>query len=830
MLATLQLFAVYLGSAVLVLWLVHRTVRRLTGWAAAVLLLLPMAMPGPAMVRGEVYAPMDALFEHLPWSDHAEELGVEPRPTLAGDLPFQIIPWHKAVRDAWAAGEWPLWNPYMLAGDLLAASAQPAPFHPLNLASLLLPLDLSVTYQAAAMLFLAAVGFFLFARELGCSELPSLLGAVAWTFCGFLSFWLLWPMAAAVLTMPWIAAGVRRLFRGARTPDRPRLPPWGLLAASLSLLLLSGHPESMLHLVTLGSLYGLLELALNFGPGPAPPRERLAAAGRVVAAGILAGVFAGGVAAIHLLPIVDALPDTAMYELRQSHFADLDHSVPWIIARERMNTVLLPFRFGMTWTEETLPAPGFFVPMSSAYVGTAALGLALFGLWRNRWRGRWFFAVWAVVGVAAGAGAPGVTHALAALPLFDLSIHRRWVFAAAWSLATLVALGADAWLEHSEAPARPARRGRRLAACFGVVVVAAGLALWENWDEMRHPAEGDGLSSTFLTHHGLLLLLPALAAGLLSVFGGRLGGRRILWCLLALLVAQRAGELSHRFPSLDRQLFAPDVTILSAIPESDEPARFVGVDWTLLPNTSAYYGLEDVRGYQPMSSDSYTETFGLWDTAPAVYFNEVTDLDAPFLDLLNVRWAVAHRSFRPPDGWRFVTRHGHVQLLENTEVLPRAYLPRNVILDDPRVRMRMASVGSFSHLSFVDTPAEDARGHQPIRNGRGTVAARRDGTGLRLSVQTEEAAWLVVSEPSWSGWRAVRIAADGERTPMPVHTANHAFLALEAPAGSYEVELYFSPMSFRIGRAVTAVTLFTCVLWLALVRTRILRAGHDVKT
>lgn len=798
MLAALHLVVVYFGTAGLGLWLVHRFVRPLSATAALWLALLPLALPGAALVRGQVYAPMDLLYLHAPWSDVAEAQGVEPQSSIAGDLPFQIVPWHLAVRDAWAAGDWPLWNPYMLSGDLLAASAQPAPYHPINLLSLLLPLDLSLTFQAAAMLLLAAAGGFVFCRELECGELASLVGAAAWMLSGFLVFWLLWPMHSAVATLPWIVAGVHRL------------PRFGLLATGLTLLLLSGHPESMLHVVATGCIYGLFVLVQRFRRLGVTPRARFRGAARIVAAAVLAGGIAGSLGAIHLLPIVDALPETAMYELRRTLFAEQDHSVPWIVARERVTTAVLPFRFGISWTEEKLPASGFFIPMSSAYVGTVALGLALFGLWTGRRKAlTWFLATWAVVGVLAGAGAPGVTHAMSALPFFDLSIHRRWVFAAAWALATLAALGVDALLRRGGKAARADLL--RLAACLAASSAVAAVALWENWAEMRAPTDGgtgpgDGLSVDFLVHHGLLLILVPVAA-VACVFAARrfprISLRHVGWLLLWLVVGQRAVESAGRFPSLDRDDAFPEVPILSAIPPAETPERVVGIGFTFLANTSAFYGLEDVRGYQPMSSRIYTQTFSLWDTQPNVFFNQVSDLRSPFLDFLGVRWAIAPRNVSGGDGWQRVDVSRSVQLMKNADALPRAFLPTRVVLEQGGAFSRMRNVKDFSHIAFIDTPKPNVAAATPFANGRGRVTTTRRGTGLRLELDLQDEAWVVISEPHWRGWRAVRRGADGQRTELPVHTANLAFLALHLPAGESEVELFFSPTSFRVGRAIT---------------------------
>ena len=52
MVAALHLIAVYFGTAGLCLWLVHRSVCPLSRTAAAWLVLLPLTLPGTAMVQG----------------------------------------------------------------------------------------------------------------------------------------------------------------------------------------------------------------------------------------------------------------------------------------------------------------------------------------------------------------------------------------------------------------------------------------------------------------------------------------------------------------------------------------------------------------------------------------------------------------------------------------------------------------------------------------------------------------------------------------------------------------------------------------------------------
>ncbi|MDX1632985.1 MAG: hypothetical protein R3234_14030, partial [Thermoanaerobaculia bacterium] len=117
----------YLLLGIAGLGLVHRVVRPISWKTGAAILALPLLFTGPALLTGRVYGPVNLPFAEKPLAPHAATHGGyhELRPRLS-DLPHQIVPWRKAVRYAVKQGEWPLWNPFVLAGDPLAPTGQAA--------------------------------------------------------------------------------------------------------------------------------------------------------------------------------------------------------------------------------------------------------------------------------------------------------------------------------------------------------------------------------------------------------------------------------------------------------------------------------------------------------------------------------------------------------------------------------------------------------------------------------------------------------------------------------------------------------------------------------
>ena len=415
----------YLPTTAVLLWWWSRRIQRISRGAALALVLLPMVFTGRAILTGRVFAPIDLPFLYEPLKSQAATVGIgEPHNMGLSDLHCQMIPWQKAVRYAIEQGEWPLWNPFILCGDILAAAGQPAVYDPFNLLGLLIPLPQALTFGAAMTFFLAGFFTFVFLRSLGCGDVAALIGAATFMFCGMLSFYVGWPLGRAWALLPLILSGTRRVVH-----DRKG----GLLLAALVLLIVAGHPETILHGVTVGVIYGVFEVIRARSMTPI-----------ALAAG--AGVLALLLTAIHLLPFAEAVPQTIEHLIRTemyapTPYADMAKPGTWKL---RIKQTLVPF------------VPGD--PLS-ARVGYIALLLALSAPLAARRRAEtWFFLALAVASVLIMCSIPPLPHVLHELPLFEIAINERFAFAAAFSLAVLAALAADVWF-----------RDRRTA---GVLVLA----------------------------------------------------------------------------------------------------------------------------------------------------------------------------------------------------------------------------------------------------------------------------------------------------------------------------------------------------------------------
>lgn len=404
-------FALYLATtaALAATW---TRLQRISLAAAIALIALPLLPTGRAILTGRTLAPVDISFAADPLHQYAREYGVEtPHNIHLSDLHCQIIPWQKAVRYSLANGEWPLWNPFILGGDILAAAAQPAVYDPWQWLAMLLPLPDAFTFSVALTFFLAGFFTFAFARDLGVRDTAALVAAAGFLLCGMMAFFAGWPLGRSWAYLPLVLFATRRVVHQGK---------WGLLATAFVLTIVAGHPESVLHVVTCGAAYGAFELV----------RVRRI---RPVMLALVAGAVALLLTAVYLLPFAEAVPQSLEHHIREALYAGTPYSdlAPANVRAERLARTFIP---GVRHTD----------PLT-ARVGPVVLVLAIAGaIVRRRDRQAWFFAALAIAGTFTAVGLWPFPHILHSLPLFDIAINERLAFAAALAMSILAAFAVEA--------------------------------------------------------------------------------------------------------------------------------------------------------------------------------------------------------------------------------------------------------------------------------------------------------------------------------------------------------------------------------------------------
>ncbi|HYI10281.1 MAG TPA: hypothetical protein VEK57_14570 [Thermoanaerobaculia bacterium] len=710
------------------------------------------------------------------------------------DVPMQIVPWWRQVRESWRAFEAPLWNDANGCGYPLLANGQTTPLSPLRVLTQPLSLARAMAAEAAMKLLLALVLTYLFCRR-RYSVPASILAAIAFGFSTWMTTWLQFPIAAAAAFLPGVLLCIDLLLEEV---TRRRVIGAALMFAAT---VLSGHPETVYHVGLIAAAYGLW---VGWPRG--------------LAAVALSSLLAVFIASPFLVPFAEAV-------VRSQRFSEMraprESLIPPYSDVQSAVLLLQPRFYGhlpieRPWGPTTLESIcGFAGVLSLVAVIAAAITIVVQRRWRER---ETLYVLGFLFSLAVVLGWPLVTplfHAVAGLaPTMRMRLGLCWfgalLIAAVvdWARPSHVipsvergiwAGGDTQRLPSHPGPSLDARDDRRFL-LVGALIVAATMLLLLQTTEFP--------TSTHRTT-AVLSLFPSLAV-LLAVLLAVVWPRLSVWVLPVLTTAELWLAIAHWNPVLPpREMYRPTplVTALQQLGAKEQvPFRIVGTGGQLYPNLSAMYGLEDVRVHDPMAYGRYVDllaqTVG-WN--PLDYYAKWNDVSTPLLDFLNVKYVVADRELTDPVyGTRYrplyAGRDGRIY--ENTTVLPRFYAVRNVLAGgDPRTHTDWRYTALVSRL-----PRNlHAQLTAPWTGEDATVTIRREAADrYTLHVQTARPTLIVSSIAHWPGWR----------TGFPQLEVNGAFLGFVVPAGEHEIEVAYRPLSFYVTGVFSLLTLATLpVLW-----------------
>ena len=197
------------------------------------------------------------------------------------------------------------------------------------------------------------------------------------------------------------------------------------------------------------------------------------------------------------------------------------------------------------------------------------------------------------------------------------------------------------------------------------------------------------------------------------------------------------------------------------------------------------------------------------------WYYPIENLDSPALDPMNVKYLIA--SQKAAERLRTLPRFRSVEslplgleLFENLSVMPRFFLVNKVqrVTSDLEVRELVGR----QLVSFRDTAvtSQPVTGLSAAGGGDAGVVQVIDyqADSLRLSVRTPQAAFLVLAESFYPGWRAW---VDG--APVEIVRTDIAFRGLVVPAGAHEVAMRFQPAILPLSLAISlAAALLLCAL------------------
>jgi hypothetical protein len=822
---------------------------------------------------GETLIDVNTLNNQLPWGYNAP---ASDYPYNRRDLTDTYVTRDYFVVSAYRDGEFPLWNPYTMAGQPIYADGVTRTLSPFLVFYRFLDVPLGYSVARIAELMLAAVFMYMFLVAIGASANGALLGSIVFAFSAHsmlhltgLGWW------GGLMWLPLILLFVDRAIR------RRSFTQSMLAGLCLAAQLFCGYLPNEIYYVGAIVLYYLFFefVARRRGEGNRAMVRSVAMTTVTLVVGL-------AISATQWAPALELLS----YSNRKIIGAELGYVYlpPWYLA-----TLVFPNLFGGAYDAKALT---LFSALGVShdhilYLGIAALvpvGFCAYWvkLTSKKRRDRAiavttedlalrdycvFFALLAGLSLFIMMAAPlyvPLTRHVPILQVIRVAVRGGVLFLMAAS--ALAALGTNLLLVSSkDLVKRFAAIVRRVIISilgFAITAVIVSYALKITGFAVETTERGRiafirKAAATLIPQFmppalniavPLVLLLAAMF--LLWALGERrFAGRGFIAAAVALLLIDlfwNSNQFDHTFK---RSLVFPSTEITARLralppgrvlvtPSDLETNRRAGTEKIIAPpNTLLPYQIATVTGKNQQFPKWYREFASLIEPQQNLSHVVFDQYRSRYFDLLDVRYVMTHESAAPLSGYDLLGTAEGVALYENKAAMPRAFFVRDIVevasaaesLEalrdvnfDPHITAvietgdRIASPNAVSNLQppVVSTSsAEPTRNQKPeTRNQKATIVEDKRNR-VEIETDNDREGLLVLSDNYYPGWQA---GVDG--APVDLLRANHTMRAINVPAGKHVVSFAFMPAAFlaSVYVSLAAAVLTLTVLILSTIKRR----------
>jgi membrane protein YfhO len=675
---------------------------------------------------GETLIDAATLNNQLPWGYSA---GASDYPYNRRDLTDMYVTRDYFVVSAYRDGEFPLWNPYTMAGHPIYADGVTRTLSPFLLFYKFFDVPMGYSLARIAELILAAIFMYIFLTKIGVSAGGSLLGALVFELSSHsmlhltgLGWW------GGLMWLPLIILFVDRAIE--RNSVRQATIAGALLAAQF----FCGYMPNQIYYVGAVVLYYLFF-------GLAQKRSLVSISLKRCFGLMLTTLITGlALAATQWIPMLELLK----YSNRKVVGAELAYIYlpPWYGL-----TLVFPNLFGEAYDTRTLT---LFTALGVShdhilYLSIAALlplAFSLRWLWQRKAKSRrrkadgeaddarevetalaaafrfptfdlrvQFFALLAAISLVIMMAAPlyvPVTRFVPILQVIRVAVRAGVLFL--FAAAVLVAAGADllmrAGTDELMRFARLARRfffaalGLALAAIIASYVIkATGFAIdASERGRLAFIRKAVAALASQFTPPDLSIIAPLALMLVVSVslwFTARekLSRKTFFAILVTLLVADlfwASGQFNHSF---ERSRIFPETEITDTlrglppgrtlvVPSDLETNRRASSETDKIiapPNTLLPYQISTVTGKNQQFPKWYREFAALIEPQPNLSHVVFDQTHSRFFDLLNVRYVMTHAQAPRLEGYDLITTAEGIALYENKNAMPRAFFARRTV-------------------------------------------------------------------------------------------------------------------------------------------------------
>lgn len=722
------------------------------------------------------------------------------------------------------------WSIYGNSGNTLMGGGVGTQFVNLsNLVYHVFPLPSAVAWFIVLHFFFASAGLFCYCRLIGLGRIPALLAGLIFALAPEMASLINAGHVLKVATISVAPWAFYFLERGYRTRKLVFFLATGVV---LALQFFYTHWQIAYYTCLGIAIYGIMRSVGIVMAGRKSARPEVY---RLLGLNLALLLFFISTVAISLVPLAQWSQDTNRGVQSGANQGkgglEREEAMSWSLPPEELAGFVIPGFFGFSRQEAgENPAniDSFYwgrmnFTQTTSYLGLLPWLLLPLPLLFRRDRYTW---------IALAALAGGIIFSMGKYTfiyqfLFDyfpginrFRVPKMIMFLPLMGLAVLAARGLDLLLDHET---RRSPKFKRY--CWGLLslpvllalalaVEAIGKSYWitsfiEMFAQPTRYQQGEQL--VLQRWHNLVMetgiaagLAAAYAALLFAYYRGWLSLKLLPWALIALFLVD-VGRVNAKF------MFLVDV------PHTSKGKKTPVIEF--LQRESKQYRILPLNSDPSIYTSQQIPVMFVSLPVQQVRWQETLDafqMNSALPDILNVKYLVYGKDqylqergqLAPKYAPVFSSPDGNEVVLENREVMPKAWLaPSLIVSKDRQETLAILSNPQFipRTMAVVEEPPPipvPQVGPQPAPSAGTVTVNRYEGERIELAARSTRNALLVLGEKFYQGWYA---KVDGR--PVKIYPVNHILRGVYLTPGDHKVEFVFDPMPFKVGKSLTLASL-----------------------
>jgi hypothetical protein len=692
------------------------------------------------------------------------------------DVMSQIYPWKSLTIETLKNLQIPLWNPYSFSGTPQLANYQSAVLSPFNLLFFILPFIDAWSLLVLLQPILAGIFMYLFLRALKIGEGGSLVGAIGFMLCGFITTWMAYAtLGYAILFLPLALFAIEKFYQ---TQKHRFLV---LLSFCLPLSIFSGHFQISLYFLLFVLAYAVFKLYQT---------KNIHNTFYVV--------FYTGLGVLLSLP--QLLPSIEAYtqSLRSGIFVKAE-AIPW----GYLSTFVAPDFLGNPVTRNDWF--GHYAEWN-AYIGVIPLILGFYAILVVRRKEILFFGLMAFLAILFCFQTPLLDLLVALkIPVLSTSAFSRIIVLFSFSMSALAGYGFERLiLDIRQKNIKPIYLLLSLFVLLFVILWSVVLLkLIFPLDKIAIAKQNLILPTILFFAFWVLTTVSLLAVHLKKDFLVK-----FLPLVLILIIAFDLLRFSGKWMPFDaKSLMFPQVPIVG---EFNKLSGYERVFSNMGGEGTIYYRLPSLGGYDAVYIKRYGEfvaSLNDGDFAESarsvVSFPKNGLYTKQAINLMGAKYII-HKVVDGHAPWAFpfwtyptgtfptIYNDGVYQVFENNNAFPRAFLVSNYTVESNPQKILDTMFSSNFNLRKEIVLEQDPK----LRlSGQGEVnIGNYSSEKISITANSNGNNLLFLSDAYYPGWQAY---VDGHQTQ--IYRADFAFRAIYVPSGAHQVIFIYNPLSFKIG-------------------------------